>query len=74
MLLLIYPGNDIINKIAVMNTDHGNNEILLKWNHNLMKNFFITIIVTIKFNEPIIDEIPDIWREKNCKIYKRWVI
>ena len=29
--------------------------------------FFIVIIVTIKFNDPIIDEIPDMWREKIAK-------
>ena len=29
--------------------------------------FFIVIIVTIKFNDSIIDEIPDMWREKIAK-------
>ena len=38
-----------------------------KFDRNLKKNFFIIIIVTIKFNDPIIDEIPDIWREKIAK-------
>ena len=31
-------GNDIINKIAVIKTDHGNNEIFF---HNLKKNFLL---------------------------------
>lgn len=56
-------GKENNNKIVVIKTDQGKRGNWICFN----EIFFIIIIVTIKFNEPIIEDNPEICKEKIAK-------